>query len=56
MKITVWIGSPDNNSFREGDIVEVPDDATEEQIRQVARETAFEHIEWGYYKTEGRDA
>lgn len=55
MKITVWISSPDNSSFYEKDIIEVPDDATKEQIENEAREVAFDHIGWGYYKTEGAE-
>lgn len=27
---------------------EVPDDATESQVQEAAREAAFEHVEWSF--------
>ncbi|WP_204780399.1 hypothetical protein [Limosilactobacillus oris] len=47
MKIKVWIQSPDNVSFNESDIIEVPDNISDDELEEVARETAFNHIDWG---------
>lgn len=46
-KYKVWISSPDNNSFNEEDEFEVTNES-EEEIEQIAKDFAFEHIEWGY--------
>ena len=48
MKIKVWIQSPDNASFNESDIIEVPDCISDDDLEETAREVALEHIEWGY--------
>lgn len=48
MKIRVWIQSPDNASFNEDDIIEVPDNISDDDLEEMARETAFEHVDWGY--------
>lgn len=48
MKIRVWIQSPDNVSFDEDDIIEVPDNISNDELEKTAREVALEHIEWGY--------
>ncbi|MDM8331535.1 hypothetical protein QUW45_02370 [Limosilactobacillus pontis] len=48
MKIRVWIQSPDNVSFNEDDIIEVPDNISNDKLEKTAREVALEHIEWGY--------
>lgn len=48
MKIKVWIQSPDNASFNESDIVEVPDNLSDDELEKTAREVALEHVEWGY--------
>lgn len=48
MKIKVWIQSPDNASFSEDDIIEVPDTISDDELEEAARETAFNHIDWGY--------
>lgn len=48
MKIRVWIQSPDNASFNEDDIIEVPDNISNDELEKTAREVALEHIEWGY--------
>lgn len=48
MKIKVWIQSPDNASFNESDIIEVPDCISADDLEETAREVALEHIEWGY--------
>lgn len=48
MKIRVWIHSPDNVSFNEDDIIEVPDNISDDDLEEAAREIAFDHIDWGY--------
>lgn len=48
MKIRVWIQSPDNASFNEDEIIEAPDNISDDDLEEIARETAFEHIDWGY--------
>jgi hypothetical protein len=48
MKIRVWIQSPDNVSFNEDDIIEAPDNISDDELEKTARETAFDHIDWGY--------
>ena len=52
MKIRVWIQSPDNTSFNEDDIIEVPDNISNDDLEEAARETAFEHINWGYERVD----
>lgn len=52
MKIKVWIQSPDNASFNESDIIEVPDNISDDELEKVARETAFNHIDWGYERVD----
>lgn len=48
MKIKVWIQSPDNASFNESDIIEVPDNISDDELEKQARQVAFDHIDWGY--------
>lgn len=48
MKIRVWIQSPDNVSFNEDDIIEVPDNISDDDLEEAARKIAFDHIDWGY--------
>ncbi len=48
MKIKVWIQSPDNASFNESDIIEVPDCISDDELEKEAQSIAFNHIEWGY--------
>lgn len=50
MKIRVWIQSPDNASFNEDDIIEVPDNISDEELEETAKQVAMDHIEWGYEK------
>ena len=52
MKIRVWIQSPDNASFIEDDIIEVPDNISNDDLEEAAREIAFEHIDWGYERVD----
>ena len=35
---------------------EVEDDATEEQIEEIAREHAFDRVNWGYEEVKGEQA
>lgn len=48
MKIRVWIQSPNNASFNEDEIIEVPDDISDDELE----ETAFDHIDWGYERVD----
>jgi hypothetical protein len=52
MKIRVWIQSPDNASFNEDDIIEAPDNISDDELEEIARETALEHIDWGYERVD----
>lgn len=52
MKIRVWIQSPDDVSFDEDDIIEVPDNISNDELEKTAREVALEHIEWGYERVD----
>ena len=55
MKIRVWIQSPDNASFNEDDIIEVPDNISNDELEKTAREVALEHIEWGYERVDSNE-
>lgn len=37
MKIRVWIQSPNNASFNEDDIIEVPDNISNDELEETAR-------------------
>jgi hypothetical protein len=37
------------------DIIEVDDDITDEDVDEIARDTAFNWIEWGWYDVEEDD-
>ena len=52
MKIRVWIQSPDNASFNEDNIIEALDNISDDELEEIARETAFEHIDWGYERVD----
>lgn len=52
MKIRVWNQSPDNASFNEDDIIEVPDNISDDDLEEMARETVFEHVDWGYERVD----
>ncbi|WP_251576097.1 hypothetical protein [Limosilactobacillus agrestimuris] len=52
MKIKVWIQSPDNASFNESDIMEVPDNISDDELEKQARQVAFDHIDWGYERVD----
>lgn len=55
MKIRVWIQSPDDVSFDEDDIIEVPDNISNDELEKTAREVALEHIEWGYERVDSNE-
>lgn len=55
MKIRVWIQSPNNASFNEDEIIEVPDDISDDELEEAARETAFDHIDWGYERVDSNE-
>lgn len=52
MKIRVYWDYPDIYTSGENDYedVEVPDDASEEEIDEAAAKTALEHFEWSWEK------
>ena len=50
MKIKVWIQSLDNVAFNESDIIEVPDNISDDELEKEARQVAFDHVDWGYEK------
>ena len=52
MKIRVWIQSPDNASFNEDEIIEVPDNISDDDLEEAAQEIAFDHIDWGYERVD----
>lgn len=56
MKIKVWIQSPDNASFNESDIVEVPDNLSDDELEKLIKEIAFDHIDWGYERLDNENS
>lgn len=56
MKIKVWIQSPDNASFNESDIVEVPDNLSDDELEKLTKEIAFDHIDWGYERLDNENS
>lgn len=48
MKVKVWIQSPDNASFFQSDIIDVPDNISDDELDKECKEVAFDHIDWGY--------
>lgn len=51
----MWIQSPNNASFNEDDIIEVPNNISDDDLEEAARETAFEHINWGYERVDSNE-
>ena len=47
-KIGIWYESFDDYSFDGYETIEVPVDATDAEIEKAAKETVFEHLNWGY--------
>lgn len=54
MKITVW-REIQELTYREKEVIEIPDGLTSEEIEAQAHETALEFLEWGWYRTEEGD-
>ena len=50
MKLRVWIESPDNFSFTQEDYIEVSDNLSNDELEEIAKQVAMDHIEWGYEK------
>ena len=50
MKLRVWIESPDNSSFSQEDYIELPDNLSDDELEETAKQVAMDHIEWGYEK------
>lgn len=55
MKIKVWISSPENYSFGATDTIEVPNDISDKELENFAREVAFDHVEWGYERVDSNE-
>lgn len=56
MKIKVWIQSPDNVAFNESDIIEVPDNISDDELEKEARQVAFDHVDWGYERLDNENS
>lgn len=50
MKLRVWIESPDNVSFVQEDYIELPNNLSDDELEETAKQVAMDHIEWGYEK------
>lgn len=50
MKLRVWIESSDNVSFAQEDYIELPDNLSDDELEETAKQVAMDHIEWGYEK------
>lgn len=50
IKIKVWLNADGGNDIYEN--IELPDDATEEEIENEARSAIFNHVSWGWYTDE----
>lgn len=50
-KYKAWISSPDDYSFQFEEYFEVTSESYDE-IERIAKEIAFEHIEWGFEEVE----
>lgn len=50
MKLRVWIESSDNVSFVQEDYIELPDNLSNDELEETAKQVAMDHIEWGYEK------
>lgn len=48
MKLRVWIESPDNASFSQEDYIELPDNLSDDELGEIAKQVAMDHVEWGY--------
>lgn len=50
MKLRVWIESSDNVSFVQEDYIELPNNLSDDEFEETAKQVAMDHIEWGYEK------
>ena len=50
MKFGVWIESSDNVSFVQEDYIELPNNLSDDELEETAKQVAMDHIEWGYEK------
>lgn len=50
MKISVWLSADGGNDVYEN--IEIPDDATDDEIEKEAREAIFNHVSWGWFPLE----
>ena len=48
MKLRIWIESPDNASFTQEDYIEVSDNLSDDELEEIAKQVAMDHVEWGY--------
>lgn len=55
MKLRVWIESPDNASFTQGDYIEVSDNLSDDELEEIAKRVAMDHIDWGYERVENNE-
>lgn len=53
MKINVWLSADGGSDVYED--IEMPDDATEEEIEKEAREAIFNHVSWGWCPVKEED-
>lgn len=44
MKLRVWIESPDNSSFSQEDYIELPDNLSDDELEEIAKQVAMAHI------------
>lgn len=55
MKIKIWIESPDNSSFSQEDYIEVSDNLSDDELEEIAKQVAMDHIEWGYERVDNNE-
>lgn len=55
MKLRVWIESPDNASFTQEDYIEVSDNLSDDELEEIAKQVAMDHIEWGYERVDNNE-
>lgn len=48
MKLRVWIESSDNASFVQEDYIELPNNLSDDELEEIAKQVAMNHVEWGY--------
>jgi len=50
MNYTVYVGMPSVRGSTQAIEIEIDDNATEEEIEEICRETAFNEVEWYFEK------